>query len=82
MRGIRRTLGSLAAALVVAAGCDTAPPGGGLTNGPAPDLTAEKPATRTDNPDRDRTDRGELKGAGGEASIPTGGKEGTSKSPQ
>ncbi|HEY2155914.1 MAG TPA: hypothetical protein VGH33_09815, partial [Isosphaeraceae bacterium] len=49
--------------------------------------TAEKPAARTDGPDRDRTDRGELKGAGAITDLPiteapknsgTGGKGGNS----
>jgi hypothetical protein len=75
MRRIRTTLGSMAVAAALAAGCDTAPPGGGFTNGPAPDLTAEKPATRTDGPARDRTNQGEMKAAGGEAGLPTGGGE-------
>jgi hypothetical protein len=75
MRRIRMALGSMAAALVVALGCDTAPPGGGLTNGPAPDLTAEKPGTRTDGADRDRTNQGEMKAAGAEAGLPTGGEK-------
>lgn len=73
MRRFRTTLGSMAVALAVTAGCDTAPPGGGFTNGPAPDLTADKASVRTDAPDRDRTDQGELKGAGGLATMPDGG---------
>ncbi len=75
MRRFRIALGSMAVAAAFASGCDTAPPGGGLTNGPAPDLSAEKPAIRTDGPDRDRTDQGEMKGAAGEASLPTAGGE-------
>ncbi len=87
MRRIRTTLGSMAVAAALAAGCDTAPPGGGFTNGPPPDLTAEKPAARTDGPDRDRTNQGETKGAGGITDMPisggdrdsgTGGKGGNS----
>ena len=73
MRRIRTLLGSMAATAALAAGCDTAPPGGGFTNGPPPDLTAEKPAARTDGPDRDRTNPGEIKAAGGESGLPTGG---------
>lgn len=75
MRRFRNTLASMAVATAVVTGCDTAPPGGGFTNGPAPDMTESKPATRTDGPDRDRTDQGELKGAGGLATMPTGGGE-------
>jgi hypothetical protein len=75
MRRIRTLLGSMAVTAALAAGCDTAPPGGGFTNGPAPDLTAEKPADRTDGPDRDRTNPGEMKAAGGESGLPTGGGE-------
>ena len=87
MRRIRTLLGSMAVAAALAAGCDTAPPGGGFTNGPAPDLTAEKPAARTDGPDRDRTNQGEMKGAGGSPACRpaaatkdsgTGGKGGNS----
>jgi len=75
MRHFRNALASMAVAAAFFAGCDTAPPGGGFTNGPPPDLTAEKPAIRTDGPDRDRTDQGELKGAAGLANMPTGGGE-------
>ena len=75
MRRFRIALGSMAVAAAMVGGCDTAPPGGGFTNGPAPDLSAEKPSVRTDGPDRDRTDQGELKGAAGEAGLPTGGGE-------
>src|SRR5947209_20293794 len=73
MRRFPKAIGPMALAAALAAGCDTAPPGGGFTNGPPPDMTAEKPAIRTDGPDRDRTDQGELKGAGGLATMPTGG---------
>lgn len=73
MRRFRIALGSLAVAAAATLGCDTAPPGGGITNGPAPDTSSEKPAIRTDGPDRDRTDQGELKGAGGLAGMPDGG---------
>jgi hypothetical protein len=82
MRRFRIALAPLAVAAALTAGCDTAPPGGGITNGPAPDMTAEKPAIRTDGADKDRTDRGELKGAGGlgggEKDSGTGGKGGNS----
>ena len=72
MRRVRTAMASTALAAALAAGCDTAPPGGGFTNGPAPDVTAEKPATRVDGPGIDRTDQGEMKGAGGEVALPTG----------
>jgi hypothetical protein len=39
-----------AVGLALAAGCDTARPGLGVTNGPAPGTTEEKPAMRTDLP--------------------------------
>ena len=82
MRRFRIALGSMAVAAAMVGGCDTAPPGGGFTNGPAPDLSAEKPSVRTDGPDRDRTDQGEMKGAaglgGGEKDSGTGGKGGNS----
>ena len=47
-----RILDLIGPALLVslAVGCDTAPPGGGLTNGPEPDYAPEKPAERTDLP--------------------------------
>jgi hypothetical protein len=76
MRPIRTALGTIGVAAALTLGCDTAPPGGGLTNGPAPDLSAEKPAIRTDGPDRDRTDQlGEAKAAATEAPMPTGSGE-------
>ena len=70
MTTTRCSLFGLALAAGLASGCGNGPPGGGLTNGPAPDLSAEKPAMRTDMPERNRTDQGELKGAGGTDTTP------------
>jgi len=40
----------LTLSLVLAIGCDTAPPGGGLTNGPPPDAAPSKAGVRSDLP--------------------------------
>lgn len=45
-----RSLWAPAALLALATGCETNPPGAGLTNGPAPRVAPEKPALRTDLP--------------------------------
>jgi len=67
MRRMRIKLGglALAASVALAAGCNNGPPGGGLTNGTGPDLTADKQSIRTDELNRSRTDRGEMRGAAG-----------------
>lgn len=74
MRHIRIRLSGLAAsaglALILASGCENGPPGGGVTNGSAPNLTADKQSMRTDMPGRARTDQGEMKGAGGTSVSP------------
>ena len=62
-------LSGLALAAFLSTGCNNGPPGGGITNGPPPDLTAEKAAMRTDQPERNRTDTGEMNGAAGSAGI-------------
>jgi hypothetical protein len=65
--------GGLTLAACLASGCNNGPPGGGLTNGPPPDLAAEKPAMRTDMPESNRTNTGEMKGAAGtEGSVSAG----------
>ena len=67
--------GGLTLAACLASGCNNGPPGGGLTNGTPPDLAAEKPAMRTDMPESNRTNTGEMKGAAGTegtATSPTG----------
>jgi len=58
-------LGSLVLAASLGSGCENGPPGGGLTNGSPPNLTAEKPSMRTDMPERNRTNTGEANGAAG-----------------
>jgi len=45
-----RYLWASAAFLALATGCETNPPGAGLTNGPAPRVAPEKPALRSDLP--------------------------------
>jgi hypothetical protein len=75
MRWTRLTLAGLAMAAGLASGCNTGPPGAGITNGSAPDLQSDKGAIRIDGETRNRTDRGELKGKGEEATLPIGGKD-------
>ena len=49
-----QSLRNLALAALLAAGCDPAPPGGGITNGiPGPLRSEEKPAMRNDLPTPD-----------------------------
>lgn len=79
-------LGGLTLAASLATGCNNGPPGGGLTNGPPPDLTAQKPAMRTDMPEANRTNTGEMKGAAGTAGSESAGTasnpiDGTASSP-
>jgi hypothetical protein len=83
MGRLRTTMAGMAIAAGLASGCSNAPPGAGVTNGSAPDLHSDKPAIRTDGQTRNRTDQGELKGAGGEVGggekdSGTGGKGGNS----
>jgi hypothetical protein len=69
---IRDLLGpAIVAALV--AGCDTSRPGGGLTNGPPPDLSPEKPAVRTDLPPPDIPDPDIAAGRAPGVGNPAGG---------
>ncbi len=65
MRPTPRSLFGLVLAAGLVSGCNNGPPGGGLTNGSAPDLSADKAGSRTDMPERNRTEQGEMKGAGG-----------------
>jgi hypothetical protein len=51
MKPNRQTLRNLAFLALLAAGCETAPPGAGITNGePGPLRSEEKPAMRSDLP--------------------------------
>ena len=53
---------ALAASLPFLTACDTAPPGGGLTNGPPPTSSGSKAAERSDLPAAPIPDRGERPG--------------------
>ena len=50
LRRMPRLLLVPALGIALAAGCDTARPGLGITNGPTPEANSEKPALRTDLP--------------------------------
>ncbi len=86
-----RSRGLAATALILTlglalAGCGTAPPGAGLTNGPRPESADEKPAVRTDLPVDATPDTGELLGKTGDAETSGGsaarGGEGDPDQPQ
>src|SRR5262245_41027270 len=83
---LRALVGSLALAMIgLAAGCDSGPPGGGLTNGPAPDLSAENPAVRSGLPPPEAPKQGEILGETGDNSTNAGtggrGQDGASVPP-
>jgi hypothetical protein len=73
MGRLRTTLAGMAMVAGLASGCSNAPPGAGITNGSAPDLSSDKAATRVDGETRNRTDRGEAKGAAVEYGVETVG---------
>jgi hypothetical protein len=67
----------LALILGLLSGCsDTSPPGGGLTNGPEPATSDEKPAMRTDLPPPTAPKQGEVLGELGDnaTNAGTGGR--------
>ena len=80
---LRRLILVPAVGLALAAGCDSGPSGMGVTNGPAPDVSAEKPAMRTDLPTPDTLGPGETAGAvaGRNTDAGTGGRGGGATDP-
>jgi hypothetical protein len=76
-----------AALIGLAVGCGEGPPGGGLTNGPAPATSDEKAGMRSDLPTPAPPDRGEVLGELGDRSTNAGtggrGEDGASvKAPE
>lgn len=69
---VTRIVWGSAVLLGVAAGCDSGPHGGGITNGPMPSTSEEKPAMRTDLPAPTAPKQGEVLGEMGDDSTNAG----------
>jgi hypothetical protein len=68
----RRNLFATAIAIVLMGGCETSPPGAGITNGEKPSIAEEKPGVR-DDLQAATPDSGDAKLAGSAANIPDPG---------